>query len=296
MYTGKPLDSNTGLYYFGARFYDPVTGRFITEDSQMGSPSDPQSMNRYVYADNNPLCVVDPTGHVWIPPPTHAQSNNANANNPVDNFLSWCVSGVTNAWDSLPSPVQQGIIIGATVALTVATDGAAAPLAADAIETEVAVDATVDVAGTAAVDAGGEAAAEAGSEAVATTSTESAADTISQSSLTQLEEGGSELPGVPGQSASDTWANPETLYDHTLWHGPEFGTVNQEEYAGMANSFLRRAITDQLPMKIDWDNNVQYAFDPMSREFGVYNLQGETYTYHLAGLRYFLNQPGFMPW
>ncbi|MDG6988171.1 MAG: hypothetical protein JRN21_02475 [Nitrososphaerota archaeon] len=41
MYTGKPYDSATGLYYIWARYYDPTTGRFITEDSVVGSTSEP---------------------------------------------------------------------------------------------------------------------------------------------------------------------------------------------------------------------------------------------------------------
>ena len=45
-YTGKPEDKATGLYYYGARYYDPTIGRFITEDSVLGDLSDPQSMNR----------------------------------------------------------------------------------------------------------------------------------------------------------------------------------------------------------------------------------------------------------
>jgi RHS repeat-associated protein len=35
-YTGKPYDTATGLYYEGARYYDPSTGRFITQDSTVG--------------------------------------------------------------------------------------------------------------------------------------------------------------------------------------------------------------------------------------------------------------------
>ena len=66
MYTGKPYDSATGLYYEGARYYDPTTGRFITQDSYPGSPADPLSMNLYVYARDNPERYTDPDGHVFI--------------------------------------------------------------------------------------------------------------------------------------------------------------------------------------------------------------------------------------
>lgn len=55
-YTGKHLDSDTGLYYFNARWYDSNLGRFITED-----PIN-DGINWYVYARNNPLRFIDPTG------------------------------------------------------------------------------------------------------------------------------------------------------------------------------------------------------------------------------------------
>ena len=65
-YTGKHEDPS-GLYYFGARFYDPETGRFITEDPFHGYLTDPQSQNWYVYCRNNPLKFVDSDGYQFIP-------------------------------------------------------------------------------------------------------------------------------------------------------------------------------------------------------------------------------------
>jgi len=87
-YTGKPLDSATGLYNYGARFYDPSIGRFISEDSYMGSVTDPMSQNRYIYAEDNPMSFVDPSGNMIIragggtvgtyqsPPPTPPPTEN----------------------------------------------------------------------------------------------------------------------------------------------------------------------------------------------------------------------------
>ena len=63
-YTGKREDS-TGLYYYGARYYDPQVGRFITEDPITGSLYDPHSLNRYVYCRNNPHKYTDPDGRLW---------------------------------------------------------------------------------------------------------------------------------------------------------------------------------------------------------------------------------------
>ncbi len=64
-FTGKPYDDETGLIYFGARYYDPSLGRFITPDSVVQDPYDPQTLNRYSYAGNNPVNNIDPTGHFW---------------------------------------------------------------------------------------------------------------------------------------------------------------------------------------------------------------------------------------
>ena len=68
-YTGKYEDyATTGLYYFGARYYDPAISRFITEDTFMGTSFNPMSLNRYVYAEDNPERYTDPTGHmIYVP-------------------------------------------------------------------------------------------------------------------------------------------------------------------------------------------------------------------------------------
>jgi RHS repeat-associated protein len=61
LFTGKERDS-TGLYYYGARYYDPETGRFVTRDPAGGKTHLPQSLNRYTYCLNNPLKYSDPGG------------------------------------------------------------------------------------------------------------------------------------------------------------------------------------------------------------------------------------------
>jgi len=65
-FTGKELDDETGLMFYGARYYDPQLGRFITPDSIVQAPYDPQSFNRYSYCRNNPINLVDPTGHSFL--------------------------------------------------------------------------------------------------------------------------------------------------------------------------------------------------------------------------------------
>jgi RHS repeat-associated protein len=60
LYTGQQLD-NTGIYYYGARYYDPELRRFISPDPIM-DPYNPQNLNRYSYVLNNPYRYTDPTG------------------------------------------------------------------------------------------------------------------------------------------------------------------------------------------------------------------------------------------
>ncbi|MGI2336857.1 MAG: LamG-like jellyroll fold domain-containing protein [Dehalogenimonas sp.] len=67
LFTGQRLDS-TGLYYYGARYYDPAIGRFISADTIVQSLIDPQFLNRYQYGRNNPLKWIDPSGHAVAPP------------------------------------------------------------------------------------------------------------------------------------------------------------------------------------------------------------------------------------
>jgi RHS repeat-associated protein len=66
-YTGQEQDVATGLYYYGARYYDPAIMRFISPDSVVPDTADPQVFNRYAYVKNNPVRYVDPTGHVSEP-------------------------------------------------------------------------------------------------------------------------------------------------------------------------------------------------------------------------------------
>jgi RHS repeat-associated protein len=61
LYTGKEMDL-VGLYYFGARYYDPAHGRFMTRDAMKGDIRNPQSLNLYVYCLNNPVRYYDPLG------------------------------------------------------------------------------------------------------------------------------------------------------------------------------------------------------------------------------------------
>jgi RHS repeat-associated protein len=62
-YTGQQLDSLTGLYDLRARYYDPTSGRFLSRDTAGIDVSNPVEVNRYSYAEENPVNLTDPSGH-----------------------------------------------------------------------------------------------------------------------------------------------------------------------------------------------------------------------------------------
>jgi len=65
-FTGQRWDGALELYDYRARYYDPALGRFTQPDTIVPEPGNPQALNRYAYALNNPLRYTDPTGH-YIP-------------------------------------------------------------------------------------------------------------------------------------------------------------------------------------------------------------------------------------
>ena len=67
-FTSKERDVETGLDYFGARYFAATQGRFTSVDPLLESadPLMPQSWNRYSYVLNNPLAFTDPTGEIWV--------------------------------------------------------------------------------------------------------------------------------------------------------------------------------------------------------------------------------------
>ncbi len=61
-FTGYQSDDITGFRFAQARFYDPETGRFLSEDQLRGTSIEPESQNHYLYCRNMPLDHIDPNG------------------------------------------------------------------------------------------------------------------------------------------------------------------------------------------------------------------------------------------
>ena len=81
LYRGEQFDSDLGLYYLRARYYNPATGRFLSRDPQeytplkwTGSPLkstgnpplDPKTLHKYLYAGGDPVNRIDPQGRAEL--------------------------------------------------------------------------------------------------------------------------------------------------------------------------------------------------------------------------------------
>ena len=97
-YCGEYYDAETGTVYLRARYYNPVTGRFISRDSYTGEHSDPLSLNLYTYCANNPIVYVDPSGH-WIIKDwymDHIYEPMENFGGEVFDFVEYCKPNMKN--------------------------------------------------------------------------------------------------------------------------------------------------------------------------------------------------------
>ncbi|MEJ2211336.1 MAG: RHS repeat-associated core domain-containing protein [Anaerolineae bacterium] len=90
LFTGMAFYDTMGLYHMGARHYDPELGRWISPDTLVPDPSNPQSLNRFSYAYNNPLRLVDPSGQ------TPEEACSASDEECTDDEIYWYVEYCLN--------------------------------------------------------------------------------------------------------------------------------------------------------------------------------------------------------
>lgn len=62
LYRAEEFDPDLGLYYLRARYYNPITGRFMSRDPNDGDITVPASLHKYLYADGDPVNQIDPSG------------------------------------------------------------------------------------------------------------------------------------------------------------------------------------------------------------------------------------------
>jgi RHS repeat-associated protein len=92
LYRGEQYDSDLGLYYLRARYYNPLTGRFMGRDPWSGNQYDPKMLHKYLYVASNPVSYVDPRGTDLF---EYAMENNAAVPEAKLVSIYNCFSGAT---------------------------------------------------------------------------------------------------------------------------------------------------------------------------------------------------------
>jgi len=104
-FTGQQTDQGSGLIYLRARMYDPATGVFLQRDAYPFDPYQPLTLNRYAYANDNPVNVIDPTGQFGFGDIFNAIGSAINA---VGNGLKAAASAVVNTVQAAASALGNG--------------------------------------------------------------------------------------------------------------------------------------------------------------------------------------------
>jgi RHS repeat-associated protein len=122
--TGKERDSETGLDFFGARYFSAAQGRFTTPDwSATPQPvpyadlTDPQTLNLYSYVRNNPLAKADVDGHCW---PLCTVLGGAAVGAVIGGggeIIAQKLQGKSIDWNKVKGATAKGAILGAAIGL-----------------------------------------------------------------------------------------------------------------------------------------------------------------------------------
>jgi RHS repeat-associated protein len=115
-YTGGYLDTTTGLYHNGARYYQPAFGRFTQQDNIV-TIGNPANGNRYAYTGGDPINHTDPSSHDWWDPTTWSFPSYFEVGGCVGDGLAWCAGARFNS-DGLSVGGGFGLGAGATADLT----------------------------------------------------------------------------------------------------------------------------------------------------------------------------------
>jgi len=120
-FTGKWRGPETGRDYFEARYYSPPWGRFLSVDPARtsASPFNPQSWNRYTYAHNNPILLVDPDGQ-------SATAAGAVTGGLIGGGMAYWQG--KRGWRAISAAAARGALEGALIGSVIDSGGASLPL------------------------------------------------------------------------------------------------------------------------------------------------------------------------
>jgi RHS repeat-associated protein len=262
-YTGQREESEIGLYYYNARFYDAYLNRFLSPDTIIPDQYNPIDWDRYSYARNNPIRYSDPSGHdIW---------------DTVGQFSTGFVFefAKVNAWYSMHAQEALTVTGGETNAMIfgrIAADVATIYLGVLEFNggITVATGGTIaGCAGTACVASPAAIALGAGVAAVGVASAASGAIGLGGNLAFLTGGSGSSIPG---------FASTKDLTSHFLKHGSEFGFKTKAQYLKGAQDFVATKGDKGVLVKVR-ANGDTIIYNPTTNEFAVTRSNGTIKTY-----------------
>ena len=116
LFNAKELDEETGLYYYGARYYDPRLSLWLSTDPY---DEDYPNMSSYVYCNNNPIILSDPDGNSpTVVPGLIGGGIGAIIGGAIEVGTQLYNHGKINNWKAVGGAAAQGAITGAAAGLT----------------------------------------------------------------------------------------------------------------------------------------------------------------------------------
>ncbi|MGZ3769340.1 MAG: RHS repeat-associated core domain-containing protein [Bdellovibrio sp.] len=98
-FTGREYDRESGAYYYRARYYDPIIGRFLQRDPKPGYLKEPSSViNQYVYVQNKPNILTDSTGKDFL---SDIGDTIGGGFNSIVNAGHDLIGGIGREWDNM---------------------------------------------------------------------------------------------------------------------------------------------------------------------------------------------------
>jgi len=215
-YTSQKLDPESGLYYYNSRYYNQDIGRFLSLDPMAlnqpeGFLGDPQQLNMYGYARNNPLMFNDPDGEALgflailgvvlfgvffddiAPAQAPAEESQAVSS---DNDSKTVGEVISPAWDGMPTWVQ-------LVSLGVLTQG----------------------------------------RSIVKSQARKWVRSLTRKVTKTLKNSADDIIRL--------WGRPETLTRHFDDHGADFGAVDEEDYIRKAGKFFSDSQEKNLPTAVN---------------------------------------------
>ncbi len=285
-FTGKPYSSSIGLYYYGARWYDPSVGRFVSPDPDPGYLSDPESLNPYVYVQNNPTGLVDPSEE------TIQCTDSLDLVCNGYNFFESQYTGVSY-WNGLEPGSQQLLSLTAMIVLTVATAGADLPLvlAAGAIGFGIGAGGytayTYATGGTPTLEG-----------ALFWGSIGFAAGTIAYGGYKLLAARTAARSGE-GSLVDASFASRWKTFSHWIRHGVRMGDVTPGQYVRSARTLLEEGFSGEAELFTQGSGTNIIAVRPGTGTFVMYDPVEntiKTYFTHRGGYQWIISQINFQGW